>query len=345
MARRAVQKGPRAAADSEGGGESTGSDWTQQDSAVTLACMRICIIGSGAMGSLFGGRLSLAGFDVVLYDIFREHVEKVQRDGLAIEDAASGAVTTARPSASANSEAARGADVLIIFVKSTATEEAAARFAPLAGPATIVLTLQNGLGNESIIAAKFGAERTAAGVTSQGATFVGPGRIRHAGTGPTHICMSDRRNEKLGPLRGALEKAGFETHVSGDVAGLVWSKLVINVGINALTAITGQVNGKLVESEETKAIIADLVGEAVAVARARGIELSYEDPLSVVYDVARKTGANRSSMLQDFDKHRPSEIEVMNGAIVREASRAGIPVPVNATITRVIRAMERTWGA
>jgi len=306
--------------------------------------MRICVIGSGAMGSLFGGKLAAAGFDVVLYDIYREHVEKVQRDGLAIEEAAGGEVTTARPAASADPEAARGADVLIIFVKSTVTEEAAARFAPLAGPRTIVLTLQNGLGNESIIAGRFGPERTAAGVTSEGATFLGPGRIRHAGKGPTHICMSDRRNEKLAPLRGALEKAGFETHVSPDVAGLVWSKLVINVGINALTAITGQVNGKLVESEETRAVMADLVGEAAAVARARGITLSYDDPLSIVYDVARRTGANRSSMLQDFDRHRPTEIEVMNGAIVREAARAGIPVPVNATITRVVRAMERAWG-
>jgi 2-dehydropantoate 2-reductase len=305
--------------------------------------MKICIIGSGAMGSLFGGKLSLAGYEVVLYDIFRQHVETVQRDGLEIEDAASGAVTRAHPSASTDPESARGADVLIIFVKSTATGEAADRFSPLAGRDTIVLTLQNGLGNESIIAGRFGADRTAAGVTSQGATFLAPGRIRHAGRGPTHICMSDRRNEKLAPLCAALEKAGFETHVSPDVAGLVWSKLVINVGINALTAITGQVNGRLVESEDTKAIMAELVAEAVAVARARGVSLSYDDPLATVYDVARKTGANRSSMLQDFDKHRLSEIEVMNGAIVREAAAAGLSVPVNATITRVIRAMERTW--
>jgi len=297
------------------------------------------------MGSLFGGRLSLAGHDVVLYDIFREHVEAVQRDGLAIEDAADGTTATARPAASTDPGSAHGADALIIFVKSTSTGEAAKQFAPLAGRQSIVLTLQNGLGNESIIAEAFGKDRTAAGVTSQGATFLGPGRIRHAGKGPTHICMSDGRNEKLAPLCAALGEAGFETHVSDNVAGLVWSKLVINVGINALTAITGQVNGKLVESEETKAVMADLVAEAVAVARARGIALSYEDPLATVYDVARKTGANRSSMLQDFDRHRPSEIEVMNGAIVREAARTGTPVPVNATITRVIRAIEGTWQA
>jgi 2-dehydropantoate 2-reductase len=232
-------------------------------------------------------------------------------------------------------------DLLIVFVKSTATEEAAAQFAPRTRPDTIVLTLQNGLGNEEILKRHFGAARTAAGVTSEGATFLAPGSIRHAGRGTTHICMSDGKNDKLTPVRDAFEAAGFETHVSGNVASLVWSKLVINVGINALTAITGQPNGRLLESEDTKAIMADLVQEAVAVARARGITLTSADPLSVVYEVAAKTGANRSSMLQDFDRGRASEIEVMNGAIVREAERAGLPVPVNATVYRIIRALEK----
>jgi 2-dehydropantoate 2-reductase len=303
--------------------------------------MKIAIIGSGAMGSLFGGMLALSGCDVLLYDIFREHVQKVAAEGLAIEDAATGAVTVARPRASTDPGAAEGADVLVIFVKSTATEEAAAQFAARARKDAIVLTLQNGLGNEEILKRHFGSGRTAAGVTSQGATFLGPGRIRHAGKGPTHICMSDGRNEKLAPLCRALEGAGFETHVSADVASLVWSKLVINVGINALTALTNQPNGKLLESDDTRAIMADLVGEAVAVAVARGIPLTHGDPLAVVFDVAGKTGANRSSMLQDFDRKRPSEIEVMNGAIVREAQKAGIAVPVNATITRLVRALEK----
>ncbi len=303
--------------------------------------MKISIIGSGAMGSLFGGRLSLAGCDVVLYDIFREHVEAITSSGLAIEDAASGAVTVARPRASSDPSAVKGSDVLVVFVKSTATEQAAAQFEPIAGRTAIVLTLQNGLGNEQIIRRHFGPERTAAGVTSQGATFLGPGRIRHAGKGPTHMAMADGSREKLVPLSDAFTAAGFETHVETDVAGLVWSKLVINVGINALTAITGQTNGALLDSEETKAIMSDLVAEAVAVARAKGIRLTFEDPLSVVFDVARKTGANRSSMLQDFDRKRPTEIDVMNGAIVREASAAGIPVPANATVTRLVKAMER----
>jgi 2-dehydropantoate 2-reductase len=303
--------------------------------------MKISIIGSGAMGSLFGGRLSLAGHEVLLYDVFKDHVDVVLAKGLVIEDAATGASTIAKPGASTDPASVGGSEVLIIFVKSTSTEEAAAQFAHVAGSQAIVVTLQNGLGNEEIIRRHFGAERTAAGVTSQGATFLGPGRIRHAGKGPTHLCMSDGRSERLEPLAAALVAAGFETHVERDVASLVWSKLVINVGINALTAITAQPNGKLLDGEDTRALMADLVAEAVAVARASGIRLSYEDPLATVYDVAKKTGSNRSSMLQDFDRNRPTEIDFMNGAIVREAAKFGIPVPVNATITRIIHSMEK----
>jgi 2-dehydropantoate 2-reductase len=304
--------------------------------------MKISMIGSGAMGSLFGGKLSLAGHEVVLYDIFREHIEKVARDGLAIEDAATGAVAIAQPRASVDPAAVEGSHVFVFFVKSTATRRAAAQFAAFAEKETIALTLQNGLGNEEIIREVFGPQRTAAGVTSQGATFLGPGRIRHAGKGPTHIAMADGRKERLAALAEALGGAGFETHVENDVAALVWSKLVINVGINALTAITGQPNGKLLESEEAKAVMADLVAEAAAVAKASGIRIAYEDPLATVYEVAARTGANRSSMLQDFDKGRETEIDFMNGAIVREAAAQGLDVPVNLTITRLIKALEKT---
>lgn len=303
--------------------------------------MRIAIIGSGAMGSLFGGKLAQAGASVLLYDPYREHVEAVQKNGLAIEDAATGAVTTVRCEASADPASVRGADVLIVFVKSTATEAASAQFAPLAGRNSVALTLQNGLGNEAILRKHFGAERTAAGVTSQGATFLGPGKIRHAGKGPTHLCMADGDNGRLTELAALLDRAGFETHVENDVAALVWSKLVINVGINALTALYGCPNGRLADFGETLALMQDLVGEAVAVAQARGIRLTYENPLQTVLDVARKTGANRSSMLQDFDRKRETEIDFINGAIVREAAAVGIPVPVNTVVTRLIKTLDR----
>lgn len=307
--------------------------------------MKISIIGSGAMGSLFGGRLSLTGQEVVLYDVYREHVDAINASGLSIEDAATGEVTVVHPKASADPAAVTGSDVLIIFVKSTATAEAAAQFKSFAKPGTIALTLQNGLGNEEILRKYFGASGTAAGVTSQGATFLGPGKIRHAGKGPTHMAMSDGDSGKLAGLAKALTAAGFEIHVDKDVAGMVWSKLLINVGINALTGLLNLKNGQLLDYEDVKSLMAGLVNEAIAVAKARGVHLSYEDPVATVYDVARKTGANTSSMLQDFQKNRQSEIDFMNGAIVREAEALGIPVPLNDAMTRLVRTMDRIHTA
>jgi len=307
--------------------------------------MKISIIGSGAMGSLFGGRLSLAGQEVVLYDVYREHVDAINASGLSIEDAATGEVTVVHPKASANPAAVAGSDVLIIFVKSTATAEAAAQFKSFAKPGTIALTLQNGLGNEEILRNYFGASGTAAGVTSQGATFLGPGKIRHAGKGPTHMAMSDGDSVKLAKLAEALSAAGFETYVDKDVANMVWSKLLINVGINALTGILNLKNGQLLDYEDVKSLMAGLVNEAIAVAKARGVRLSYEDPVATVYEVALKTGANTSSMLQDFQKNRQSEIDFMNGAIVREAQALGIPVPLNDAMTRLVRTMDRIHTA
>ncbi|MGB9686563.1 MAG: ketopantoate reductase family protein [Rectinema subterraneum] len=302
--------------------------------------MKISIIGSGAMGSLFGGKLAQAGEKVILYDVYKEHVNAVNREGLSIEDAGTGDITVVHPEASAEPESVAESDVLIIFVKSTTTEEVAAQFKAFARPHTIVLTLQNGLGNDEILRRHFGSERTAVGVTSQGATFLGPGKIRHAGKGPTHISMADGREEKLAALAEALSRAGFETHISAEVTSLVWSKLIINIGINALTALLNVKNGRLLEFEDVKAIMADLVNEALAVASRKNIRLIYDDPLATVYDVAMKTASNTSSMLQDFQRNRQTEIDFINGAIVKEAKKLGMPVPVNETITRLVRTLD-----
>jgi 2-dehydropantoate 2-reductase len=302
--------------------------------------MKIGIVGAGAMGSLFGGRLSRAGQEVLLYDIYREHVEAILRDGLIIEDLASGRQDVCHPGATTKAEELKDVRILLIFVKSAATDAVARQFSGLSGGETIAVTMQNGLGNERILKEHFGEGRTAAGVTSQGATFLGPGRIRHAGRGPTHLCMSDRDNEKLKGFVDALNSAGLETDLEKNIDDLIWSKLIINVGINALTALTGLPNGRLLDFPDTKALMADLVAEAVTVAEKKGVRLTYDDPLQMVYQVAEKTGGNRSSMLQDFDRKRQSEIDFINGAIVREAQAMGLEVPVNRTLTRLVRALD-----
>ena len=302
--------------------------------------MKISIIGSGAMGSLFGGKLAQAGHEVNLYDIFKEHVDMVNDRGLEIEEIATGKKYICRPQATTDPAQAAQAEVLIIFVKSTITDPVSAQFKALAAPETLVITLQNGLGNEDILRKTFGEENTAAGVTSQGATFIGPGQIRHAGNGPTYLCMSSGDNTRLGPFISALNEAGFETKVEEKIADLVWSKLIINVGINALTALTGLENGRLVDFNELKTIMTDLVSEALEVARGRGIHISYPDPLATVFDVCRKTGPNRSSMLQDFDRGTMSEIDFINNAIVREGEKMNIPTPVNKTLGLLVKSLD-----
>jgi len=302
--------------------------------------MKIAIIGAGAMGSLYGGKLSLTGNEVVLYDINKAHVDKVNLDGLSIEESATGEIIKAYPLASSNPEDVKDSDLMIIFVKSTVTELVAKQFVKLAKPSTIALTLQNGLGNEDIIKENFGEERTAAGVTSQGATFLEPGKIRHAGNGPTHICMSDKNNNKLKNIVNTFADSGFEIHIEDNIEDLVWSKLIINVGINAVTAITGLENGKLLDFPDMKSLMKDLVEEAVNVAKSKNIHLSYPDPVQIVFDVSEKTALNRSSMLQDFDRGSITEIDFINEAIVREGEKLGLPTPYNSLISKLVKSME-----
>ncbi len=302
--------------------------------------MKISIIGSGAMGSLFGGKLASAGYQVLLYDIFKEHVDTINRDGLEIEETGTGERTTVKIRATMDAAEAAVSDVLIIFVKSTATEAVARQFHTLAGKDTLMITLQNGVGNEDIIRSRFGSKNTAAGVTSQGATFTGPGKIRHAGNGPTYLCMSDKDNGKLSLFIKALNESGFEAKVETNIENLIWSKLIINVGINALTALSGLENGRLLDYDDLKEIMKDLVAEGLEVARAKGVSITYPDPLATVYEVCGKTAKNRSSMLQDFDRGSMTEIDFINNAIVREGEKLGIGTPVNRTLGRLVKSLD-----
>lgn len=301
------------------------------------AGMNIAIIGAGAMGSLYGGKLAAAGNHVILYDINKDHVNAVNKNGLIIEDMESGNEEVTRPRASSDPASVTGSDIIIVFVKSTATEAIARQFADMSGASTVVLTLQNGVGNEEILRKHFGKERTAAGVTSQGATFLGPGKIRHAGKGPTRLCMSDKENARLLPFVEELKKAGFDADIEENIENLIWSKLIINIGINALSALTGIQNGRLLDYPGTKQLIRDLVEEAVQVVEAKGLQLTYDDPVGMVYTVCEKTAGNRSSMLQDFDRGSRSEIDFINYAVVKEGEKLNISMPVNKTLSFLVQ--------
>jgi 2-dehydropantoate 2-reductase len=304
--------------------------------------MKIAVIGAGAMGSLFGGKLSPYG-DVWLVDPWASHVQTLQRDGLRLTEL-DGTESIIPVQATTDPAAVGGGvDLVIIFVKSHQTAEAAQWARPLLKPDGLALTLQNGLGNLQTITDMLGEARAVQGVTSHGATLLGPGRVRHAGQGPTHIAIQPSIAEHLNAVAALFRPAGFEIHLSNNLDGLLWGKLVINVGINPLTAILRVPNGVLAELEPASALMAATVDEAVRVAHAKGITLPYDDPQRQVKAVAVATGSNRSSMLSDVLRGVPTEIDVINGAIVREGTRLGIPTPVNQTLVWLIKAIEASY--
>jgi len=302
--------------------------------------MKTAIIGAGAMGSLMGALLAEAGAEVVLIDIWQEHVDAVNEHGLTVErdeHARTVAVTATTDPAGAGN-----VDLAVIFVKSTHTAQAAATAAGLVGPDGLVMSLQNGMGNADIIAASIDPAHILVGTTSHGATVLGPGRIRHAGTGATVIGAwsgDDAGLARARKIAACLTRAGIETEAVADVREILWGKLIVNIGINAVTALTGIKNGQLSDLECTRKLVRAAVSEAVSVARARGIAVG-DDAVEHERAVAAATAANRLSMGQDVDNRRRTEIHAINGFIVSEARKTGLEAPVNETLTALIETLQ-----
>jgi 2-dehydropantoate 2-reductase len=226
-------------------------------------------------------------------------------------------------------------------VKTTLTAKAMAENKAAIGPKTIVLSLQNGLGNIEQMATVVSEQNILAGTTAHGATLLGPGQIRHAGRGKTILGeLNGETTDRVREVAALFAAAGLETEISGNVIGLIWDKLLVNVGINALTAITMLQNGRLTQSPELTELMEAAVAEGAAVAAASGIKLGFSDPVAHTKEVSIATGQNRSSMLQDILNGRKTEIDMINGAIVREGQKVGVPAPVNRTLTNLVKYIE-----
>lgn len=300
--------------------------------------MKIIIVGAGAMGSLFGALLAESGHEVRLLDVWKEHVEAINEKGLSVER--EGQIRSVFLRATMDPREAGKAELVIVFVKSNQTEKAAETARVVLRENGWVLTLQNGMGNADAIARVVPAFRVLAGTTSHGATMLEPGKVRHAGVGPT-VIGTWSGEDLIGPQKVAacFSRAGIETTVAEDVRSLVWNKLLVNVGINAITALTGIRNGELLHLESTRWIARTAVEEAMAVARSLGVQIR-DDAVTGVFKIAEATGENRSSMGQDVDHKRRTEIGAINGYVVREAEKFGLPTPVNRTLTGLIETLE-----
>ncbi len=302
--------------------------------------MKIAVVGAGAMGSLFGAMLAEAGNEVWLYDVWVEHVKTINKDGLRIER--EGQTRTLSIEATTDPEQIGQAELVIIFVKSTHTASAAETARKLAGSDGAVMTLQNGMGNADILSEFIDPERVLAGTTSHGATLLGPGSIRHAGVGATTIgawAETEQGRERARKLSNFFTKIGIETEAVDDVRSVLWNKLLINIGINAITALTTIKNGQILDLEITRQLSRNAVEEAMEIAGQMNIKVR-EDAVDHVYAVAEATALNRSSMGQDVDNKRQTEIGTINGFIVRQAKRLGLKAPVNETLTALIQTLE-----
>lgn len=310
--------------------------------------MNISIIGTGAMGSLFGARLSHVS-DVAVMGTWTEAVQAIRRDGIQVEGEG-----TFRMHAASDPDDAPPADLAILLVKTYQTPRAAEWAGRTLKPTGVALTIQNGLGNVETLAARVGVDRAMLGVTTQGATLIGPGHVRSGGRGMTHLgflpieraAPRDWSADSLAyEVTALFNAAGFHSVVSEDVEGLAWGKVIINAAINPLTAILRVPNGALAESDDTLDLMGSIVAEAVAVAKACHISLPYPNPFERVKAVAQATATNYSSMLQDVLRSRPTEIDAINGKIVEHGQKAGVPTPINAALTALVRAIEKNLTA
>jgi 2-dehydropantoate 2-reductase len=302
--------------------------------------VKIAIMGTGAMGSLFGGLLARSE-EVWLVDIRQEQIDAIRSAGLTIEEKEK--MQTIRVNATSDAASIGKADLVIFFVKAYHTEKAASDALVLQKKDTLFLTLQNGLGNEEAICKQVDRKSVMLGVTNHGATLLGPGHIRHAGWGKTYVGELDgKMTDRVTQIAQALNKAGIETEVSSNIHQVVWNKLFINAGLNAVAALTGLKNGQLLDYPETLRLMDRLVSEAVEVARKKRIPIE-GNPLEKVKAVVEATRENRCSMGQDIDNRRKTEIDAINGAVVREAERLGISVPYNQMITDLIKVIEKRF--
>jgi 2-dehydropantoate 2-reductase len=286
--------------------------------------MHIVILGTGAMSCLFGARLAVVA-GVTLVGTWAEGIAAIRSGGILLER--EGATERVPVACAWLGEPVPPADLVLVLVKAWQTATVATHLGALLAPEGAALTLQNGLGNLERL-----GPRAHLGVTTQGASLIGPGRVRAAGGGPTHAAAPER-------LLAPLARAGFAVVrcAPAEAEGLLWGKLVANCAINGPTALLGVPNGRLLDDPGAASTMARAALECAAVAAARGIRLPFADPVEHAREVARLTAANRSSMLQDVLRGAPTECDAIYGAVVREGERLGVPVPVNAELWRRLR--------
>ncbi len=302
--------------------------------------MNITIVGPGAVGLLLAGYLHRGGAAVTLADELAERADLLNREGIRWEGLDADFRFTVPVTLGLKDVA--GTDLVILCVKAYHTETASRQIhdAGYSGP---IMTLQNGVGNAEMIIDMCPGSPVIAGITSEGANLAADNHVRHAGKGKTifgPLAPGFPGSGFMDGLVSVMRKGGLHAELSDDPQSLVWGKVLINAGINALTAILQVRNGQLLEIDPARELMIDLVLEAREVIARRGIALPDADPVARVEEVCRLTAPNFSSMCMDIRHGRRTEIDFINGAIVREGDALGLACPYNDAVTRMVKCLE-----
>ena len=294
----------------------------------------ILLVGTGALATLFAVRLSEAGHRVSMLGTWKDGLASLKEKGARIVDS-SGAERAFNFHATDDPREVSGAKHAIVLVKSWQTERVARQLKDVLAPDGLALTLQNGLGNRETLARDLGADRVSLGITTTGATLLGPGLVKVGGEG----ILSLEQNQALGPLEAALRSSNFNLKIVPDARSLIWGKLVINAAINPLTALLRVPNGELLSHPLARKVMSALARETAEVAAAESVPLPFANPIEAVEDVARKTAKNISSMFQDVRRGAPTEIDAISGAVTKRGEEHGIPPPFNRACWQLVKAM------
>jgi len=304
--------------------------------------VRICIVGCGAVGSLFAANLAqLQDAEVWAYDLAQQHVDAINRDGLRLSGAGE---VVGRVRATSDPGDLPACDFGILATKAMHTEAAIAATARSFSEGCVA-TVQNGLGNEEAIAGH--VERVIRGTTFPAGKLLGPGHVQWDVRGDTTLGPFEPKSaplEEIERLADACTRAGMPTKAVSDARGPQWRKVIFNAATNPIGALTGLTHGRVCEDSELRRLVTGLVDEGKAVAAAQGIELD-ADPEELIDHAARPEVAydHKASMLQDAEARRPTEIDYLNGGIVRFGEEHGVPTPLNRAVWALVKGLERSW--
>ena len=305
--------------------------------------MKIAVVGAGAMGAIFGARFAQAGHDTHLVDIAVPLVDKINSDGITVVRGDDETVTQVPATTDPTNVGA--VDLVVFCVKCYHTPSAAEAARPLVDSSTVVASLQNGWGNGDVLAGVFPPEQIVVGVTYNSGTVLDVGRVAHPGVGPTTV-GSFTDGGRGGPerLAEALSDGGLEATVASPIRPEIWKKLILNAATLPTAALIGMNAGALTAHPEMKELVSETAREAVAVARALGYDIDEQERIDAIHGLLERAGPARGSMLQDFEAGRRTEIDVINGAVVRAAGDNDVPVPINRAFVALVKGWEAQQG-